>query len=85
VFYIPLEFTPVYHSPQAPKYSSAKYVSLFITVGAMCRVVGRMVAVGRPRAEHFIAAEGKKEHLGRGYIGRGLLGIGRKSKYGDQK
>lgn len=70
--------------PSSTKNSSAKYVSCFITVGAMCRVAGRTVAVGQPRAERFIAAEGRKEHLGRGYIGRGLLGIGRKSKYGDQ-
>jgi hypothetical protein len=48
-------------------------------------VFGGMVAVDRPRAERFIAAEGKREHLGRGYVGRGLLGIGRKSKHGDQK
>jgi len=67
------------------KILSAKYISSFITVEALCKTICRVVAVERPSVERFIAAAGRKEHLGRGYIGRGLSGIGRKSKHGDQK
>jgi hypothetical protein len=51
-----------------------------MTAQAMCLAAARKVADDRPRAEAFIAAEGQEEHLG-----RGLLGIGQISKYGDQK
>jgi len=55
-----------------------KYLYTFIKVQAMCKAI----CAERPSScmELFITAKGRKEHLG-----RGLSGIGRKSKYGNQK